>query len=289
MLNPIERVRARVRDVSAAGAVLSTLPVTTETVILTAIMTLAFVMFLLIEPTPRWLALFSAVVAALGTDGVLRTARERIRAHTGTSAPAFPAEERDMTAYLFLPALFALGVPVFAEHHVRGLWAIAAGLGAGLCFGAIVSAAVASARARERITGHGRFVTAAATYFVAFALLSLAYAFDLQLRDAVVAAWLISTLLAVELLRDDEVDPVETLILAAVAGLVMAEARWVLQFMPIDGALAAVTLLLVFYFVTGVIHLHVTRQLNAAIAAEYAAVAAAGVALVAGIRAAGLA
>ncbi len=255
-----------------------TVPLTPETAVLTVLMTAVFLLFLLIEPTPRWLALFAAVVAALATDGVLRSARRE----------PFAAGA-DTTPYLFLPALFALTAPVFAEYNARGFWAIPVALGAGLAFGAVVTAEVGSVRADEPLRGVARFVTATATYFVAFALYSLAYVFDLALGAAMVAVTLMSVLLAVELLRDGEIDPIETLVFAGVVGLVAGEARWVMQYLPIDGYLAGLTLLLLFYFTTGVVHAYITRALDVMVAAEYGAVAALGIVLVVGARAAGIA
>jgi hypothetical protein len=286
MQSTAEQARAPEREGAPRNSYLVRPPLTTEAVILAVLMTLAFSLFLLIEPTPRWLALFGTVVAALGLDGVLRGVHARMRLRDDpASAPERGAP--DVTAYLFLPSLFALAVPVFAEHHVRGYWALAAGVGSGAAFAAIVSAAIASIRAEEHVVA--RLIAAAATYFVAFAVFGLSYAFDLRLRDAVLAVGVTSTLLAVELLRDDEVDPIETLVFAGITGLVLAEARWLLQYMPIDGGLAALTLVLLFYFVAGVVHSYITRQLTPAVAAEYGAVAATGIAVLAGIRAAGIA
>jgi hypothetical protein len=286
MVEQLDQARTRLREWEWLQGRL-TASFTTEAVILSVLMAGAFLMFLLVEPTPRWLALCGATVAGLGMDGVLRNARERVH---GDSAGANAADVLDTTPYLFLPALFALIVPVFAEHHVRGYWAVPAGLLAGAVFSGILANAVASVQARERTPpGTARLLPAIATYFVAFALFSLSYAFELRLRDSIAAAWLITTLLAVELLRDEEIDPIETLVFAGIAGFLLAQARWVLQYMPLDGALAAVALLLVFYAVTGVIHSYMTRELDRGVATEYAAVAAAGIALVTGIRAAGLA
>jgi hypothetical protein len=284
MAEQLERARTRWREWEWLEGRLAA-AFTTEAVILSALMTGTFLMFLLVEPTPRWLALCAATIAGLGVDGVLRSARERVPAGSVST----PAAGLDTIPYLFLPALYALVVPVFAEHHVRGYWAIPAALLAGAVFSGVLANAVASVQLRERAAGTVRLLPAIATYFVAFALFSLAYAFELRLRDAVVAAWLITTLLAVELLRDEEIDPVETLVFSGIAGFLLAQARWVLQYMPLDGALAAVALLLVFYVVTGVIHAYMTRELDRSVATEYAAVAAAGIALVTGIRAAGLA
>lgn len=253
-------------------------PVSVEAVILTALVSVGFLAFVLIEPTPRWLALLLAIVAGLGADGVLRTAR-----HQPFASGA------DTTPFLFLPALFALATPVFLEYNVAGFWAVPAALLASLAFGVIVVTEVASVRADEPLRVPARFVAAAATYFVVFALFSLVYAFDLDLAAAVIAVALIGVLLAVELLRDDQIDAYETLVLAGVIGVIVGEARWVLQYMPIDGYLAGLTLLLLFYFVTGVAHAYVVRQLDRTVAAEYGAVALIGIALVAGVRIAGVA
>lgn len=253
-------------------------PVSVEAVILTALISVGFLAFVLIEPTPRWLALLLAIVAGLGADGVLRAAR-----HQPFASGA------DTTPFLFLPALFALATPVFLEYNVEGFWAVPAALLAGLAFGSIVVAEVASVRVDEPLRVPARFVAAAATYFVVFALFSLAYAFDLDLAASVIAVGLIGVLLAVELLRDDQIDAYETLVLAGVIGVIVGEARWVLQYMPIDGYLAGLTLLLLFYFVTGVAHAYVVRQLDRTVAFEYGAVAIVGLLLVAGVRIAGVA
>lgn len=211
------------------------IPVTAPAVALMALMTALFLMFLLIEPTPRWMVLFGAGAAALSMDGILRRARRE------------PFESgSDTTPYLFLPALFVLAAPVFIEHNVRGYWIPLAAIGAGLTLGAIVVAEIASVREHDPVHGAGRFVDAASTYFVAFALFSLTYTFDLDLRPAIVAMVLVSVLLAVELLREGEVDPLETLIFAVITGLVVGELRWTLHFLPIDGHLGALTLLLGF-------------------------------------------
>ena len=251
--------------------------VSAPAVTLTVLVTLLFLMFVLIEPTPRWVVLFGSAVAALAMDGVLRSTRR---------AP-FDADA-DTTPYLFLPALFVLATPVFVEHNVRGFWAAPAALAAGAAFGVVAIAQVASVREFDPARPLARFLAVAATYFVAFALFSLSYRFDLDLQPALAAVALVSMLLAVEVLRDGEIDPLETLAFAIVTALVVAEVRWTLHFLPLDGYLAGLTLLLAFYFVTGVLHSHLTRQLDAVVAGEYLGIAAVGVALVTGARAAGL-
>ena len=250
--------------------------------VLALLMSGVFAMFLLIEPTPTWVALFGAIIGALGTDGVLRSSRREI----------FEADSgRDTLPHLFLPTLFALAAPLFIEENLQGYWVLPAAALAGFAFVLIVLAEVPAeaGEAEDEFRGHARFVSVAATYFVAFALFSLTYAFDLGLREALIAIALVSVLLAVELLREGEIDPLETLLLAGVVGIVVAEARWVLQFMPLDRYPAGLGLLLSFYFVTGIVHAYMTRQFNVTVAAEYSIVTGLGLVLVVAARATGIA
>lgn len=250
-------------------------------VILALLMAGVFLLFVLIEPTPMWLLLFGALISALGTDGVLRTIRHR----------HFEREDGpDTVPHIFLPTLFALAIPLFIEENLESYWVIPAALVAGVAFVLVVLAEVpAEVVEEDEFRGRARFVSVAATYFVAFALFSLAYRFDLGLHDAIIVIALVSVLLAVELLREDEIDPLETLLLAAVVGVVVAEARWVLKYMPIDAYPAGLTLVLVFYFVTGMVHAYMTRHINVTVAAEYTLVTVLGLGLVIAARATGIA
>ena len=250
-------------------------------VVLAVLMSGVFAMFLLIEPTPTWLILFGAIVAVVGTDGVLRSIRLQ----------AFdPETGRDTAAHLFLPALFALTVPLFIEENVPSYLVVPAALAAGVAFVLVVLAEVPAEEDEEdEFHGRARFVSVAATYFVAFALFSLTYAFDLGLRDSLISTGLGSVLLAFGLLREGEIDHVETLLLACVVGVVVAEARWILQFMPLDSYPAGLALLLSFYFITGMVHAYMTRHINLTVAAEYSIVTMLGLAVVVAARATGVA
>lgn len=250
-------------------------------IVLAILMCGVFVLFVLIEPTPTWLLLFGAIMAALGTDGVLRSIRHRI----------FEREDGpDTVPHIFLPTLFALAIPLFIEENLESYWVIPAALVAGVTFVLVILAEVPAPEAEDdEFRGRARFVSVAATYFVGFALFSLTYTFDLPLRDALIVVALVSVLLAVELLREGEVDPLETLLLAGVVGVVVAEARWVLKYMPIDAYPAGLTLVLVFYFVTGMVHAYMTRHINVTVAAEYSIVTVLGLALVIAARATGIA
>lgn len=74
------------------------------------------------------------------------------------------------------------------------------------------------------------------------------------------------------------------LVFAAVIGVIAAETRWVLYFIPLDGFLAGVFILLVFYLTTGVISHYLTEHLDRSVLAEFMLVTAAGLAIVIGGR-----
>ena len=63
-------------------------------------------------------------------------------------------------------------------------------------------------------------------------------------------------------------------------GVIVAEARWVLYFLPLEGFFAGVFLLLVFYLTTGVISHYLTDHLEHTVMLEFALVTAAGLAIV---------
>jgi hypothetical protein len=263
---------------SSFPVLLTRFNVTAQAVTLTMLVAALFLMFLLIEPSPRWLVLLGTAVSALALDGTLRAGRREAFAEGGL----------DTTPLLLVPTLYVLAMPVFLEHNTRGYWAPLMALLAAGGYGALVTATLSSVR--EHDAGHalGRFVVAGATYVVAFALFSLVFRFEVERIPAAVAVGLVALLLAAELLREGEIDPAETVLFAAVTGLVVAQARWIVDYLPVDGYLAALGLLLTFYFVAGVLHSHVVRQLSRTVAIEYAAVTAAGLVFILGARVAGL-
>lgn len=246
--------------------------------VLTFVVTLSFLMYLLIEPTPAWLALFSAAVAAVGADHVLRLAR--------SDSVALGI---DPTLQVALPALYALAIPVLLEDMVRGWWALPAGLAAGLGFGVVLVAQIHAVRPYEPWLRFARPVASAAVYVTVFALFSLTYLFDLALAPALAAVALAAWLLAVELLRDGHADHSDTVAFAGVVALLVTQLRWALHYVPLDGYLGALALLLAFFLATGLLHAHLTLQLRRAVVAQYVAIAAVGGVLIVGARSAGLA
>ncbi len=252
-------------------------PVNPYMVLLAGLATLVTLAYLLVEPSPRWVLLLGATAVAAGLDGTLRA----------TWRVTFAG--RDTTPALFMPAIFILAVPPLIEHNVRGLGVIPAGLVAGLLFFAIVTAQVGSARPGASYYPWARTVSTAGAYAAGFAFFSLTYVYDLGLGVSALAAGLVALMLAIEVLREGEIDATETAGYAAAAGTAVGQWRLALHYLPVDGYLAGLTMLLGFLLVTGLLQAYITRSLDRRATIDHAVVAVAGAALVIVARVMGLA
>jgi hypothetical protein len=247
----------------------SGLPRTATIPLLAAAYGLGLALFLAVEPTKPWILLVVVGLAGLGTDGILR--RE---------APAGLRGAADTAPFLFVPVLFALAAGLFLEEIVHGYWAVPAAIGASGLLAAAVYGACASVVVDHPSYSEGRLILNVVTYLSAFGFYAVVYAFDIDLLPAAFAVGLFSLLLAVELFREAETDAYRALVFSGAIGLVVAEGRWALYFLPLEGFLAAVLLLLVFYLATGLVQHHLTGTLNRRIAGEFSIVSAVGIAVV---------
>ena len=221
------------------------------------------------EPTKPWILLAVVILVGLGTDGILRShPRGQLRGIADT-AP-----------FLFVPVLLTLATGLFLEEIVLGYWTAPAVLGASGLLAAGLYGEYVSVLSHGPSYALGRFLLNLLTYLAAFAFFAVIYTFDVELVPAAFAVGLFSFLLAVEIFREAEANAYRALVFSAVIGLVVAEARWSLYFIPLEGFLAAVLLLLVFYLATGLIQHYLTGHLNRTIAAEFSLVTALGVAVV---------
>ncbi len=224
-------------------------------------------------PVQPWLLLALTAIMALGADGIIR-AHPRAEFHTIA----------DTSPYLFVPVLFTLSAGLFLEDVILGYWAVPAVLGASVLMGAALYAEHVSVEPLHPQFPAARFALNVITYLTAFGFYAVVYGFDVDLAPASFAVGLISMLLAIEVFREAEADPIRALVFAAVIGVIVGEARWVLYFIPLEGFLAGVFILLVFYLTTGVISHYLTEHLDRAVLAEFALVTAAGLAIVIGGR-----
>ena len=196
----------------------------TRVPLLVAVYAIGLILFLAVEPTKPWILMVVTALVALGTDGILRThPRAVLEEDIAWTAPL-----------LFLPTLMSLGAGLFLEDVITGYWVLA-----GVGIAAVLMATVLYA---EYITidayGPGfagaRFLLNLGTFLTAFAFFSVVYSFDVALIPAALTVGLISLLLSVEVLRESEADPVRALVYAGAIGVIVAQARWALYFLPLE-------------------------------------------------------
>jgi len=227
-------------------------------------------LFLGVEPTQPWILLAVTVIVAIGADGVLRQHPLALR-----------EEDSAWTApLLFLPTLFTLSSGLFLEDAISGYLAVPGVIVVSAIMAVVLFSEQTSVDLEAPNYPAARFALNIATYLTAFGFYSVVYAFDVSLIPAAVTVGLVSLLLAVEVLREAEADPLRALVFAGVVGLIVAEARWVLYFLPVESYLAGVFLLLVFYLVSGLVQHHLNDDLRPPVVMEFIGIAGVGVIIV---------
>lgn len=236
---------------------------------LAVVLALGLTAYLAIEPTQNWLLLLLSGLAALGTDGVVRT-HPKARFH----------RIDDTALFLFVPVLFTLGLGLFLEEVAGGHWTIVVGLASVIPYWLILRAEYESVdRAAEDFHYH-RLMLNIATYVIAFLFFATIYDFNLSLSSSAFAAGIVSVLLGIEVLREEALDTPRTVIYAVAIGVLLAETTWATHFLPLEGSPAAVFLLLAFYLMTGLMHSYLAERLNPRTAGEFTTVAMAGLLIV---------
>ena len=209
-------------------------------------------LYLAVEPTKAWILLVVTAVVIVGTDGILRQ-------------HPFGARETDATwtaPLLFLPGLFALGSGLFLEDVLTGYWVVPGTIVASVLMGIFVYSDFASIEEDSAAYPGARVVLNIGTFLTAFSFYAVVYTFDIALVPSAITVGLISLLLGVEILREAEADPFRALVFAGVGGIIVAEARCALYFLPLESYLAAAFLLIVFYLVSGLVQHHLNDDLD---------------------------
>ncbi len=208
------------------------------------------------------------VVAALGLDGVLRShPLGRLRASA------------EVAGQLLLPAAFVVAAALFFRYVSVSYWSLLAALGTGLAF-ALVCYAEYAALDVDDAGALPRTVLLVAAFAGLYGLLAAFYAYDLGAPAAALLCGVAGVVFAYELYREADISAADRVLYTLVAGFVLAQVRWALQFVRLDGLLAAMFLLLVFYLVTGLSLAALGRRLDRRVGAEYGVVAAAGLVVI---------
>jgi hypothetical protein len=242
----------------------------TRVPLLVVVYAVGLALFLATEPTRPWILLMVTGLVALGTDGILR-------AHPAS----IEQEDAAWTApLLFLPTLMALSAGLFLEDALTGYWVVPGVLTAAGLMAAVLYAEYISVETYSPNYAGARFVLNLGTFLTAFGFYAVVYSFDVELVPAALTVGIVSLLLAVEVFRESETDPIRALVFAAAIGIVVAQARWALYFLPLESYLAGVFLLLVFYLTSGLIQHHLSDDLRPPVIAEFSLITVLGVMIV---------
>ncbi len=245
-------------------------PRSTRIPLLMIVFGVGLLLFLAVEPTKPWMLLVLTGLVAIGTDGVLRE-----HPHA-----AYEVDAAWTAPLLFLPTLLALGGGLFLEDVLTGYWVVPGAAVLATVMAAVLYAEHQSIDADAASYPAARFMLNLGTYLTAFAFYAVVYSFDVSLLAAAVAVGLVSVLLAVEIVREAEAEPLRALAFAGLVGLIIAEARLALYFLPLESYLAGVFLLICFYLTSGIIQHYLNDDLRKPVLGEFVSIAAAGVFIV---------
>ncbi|HET9200477.1 MAG TPA: hypothetical protein VFO84_05825 [Dehalococcoidia bacterium] len=225
--------------------------------------------FLTIEPTPAWLLIVVVALAAIGVDGI-------VRSYPGANLTSIT----ETSTYAFLPALFVLSAGLLLEYTVDGRWVPLAAAGAGAVFWLTVMCEYISVNLSHSQYGAARFVLMVVTYLTAFAFYGVIYELDVDVVPAALAVGVVSMLLAIEVIRETDLETPYVMAYAGAVGLILGQTRVALYFLPLESFTAALFLLVVFYFINGLLHANFTRSLRPSTYLEYGLVSAIGMLIV---------
>ncbi len=227
------------------------------------------VCYVTIRPEQQWILWLTSAVAALATDGLVRT-------HPRWQGP----EAIWSLPFLFLPAAATLGAGLFIDHAIDGYARPLCALGGAVAVGVIAFGEYHTVDVGTRVFGAMRLLLAVGTYLTAFALYSVIFSRDVPIAASAAMIGVISLGLALELLRETYLIGPSSLFVSAAVGVSLAELRLVLYFFPLDGLLAGALLIIAFYFATGIVHHLLDQDLESATLAEYLMVGGGGAAAV---------
>ena len=243
--------------------------VAARTVLIGGLAALGLGSYVSLRPEQPWILILTVVMVALATDGLVKSHHNWVQ-----------LRPIDSVVYTFLPALAVLGSGLFIDHAIDGYARQALAIFAAATVAVAAYGEYQTVDPAGRAYGPFRVFMAAATYLVAFSLFGVLYSRDFDVPFASLLVGAVSGLLAMEILREDRLIGLSSLLVSVAIGLTLGEFRAAMYFYPLDGLLAGALLLIAFYLATGIVHHLLNRDLSLATTAEYGAVTVVAVAAV---------
>jgi hypothetical protein len=242
-------------------------------VLLGLVVFIGLVAYLGIRPHQSWLLWLTALLAGLGSDGIVR------------SHPLWQ-DRQALASLLFagLPALAVLGAGFFIHEAFEGYPRPFAAIVPALGIGVVALAEYHTVDVEAPRYGSLRLGLAVAAYIAAFALFTILSRGEVELLVSAAGVAVVAGVLSLDLLRENRLFGEGALLLGAAIGLSMGELRLALYFFPLDSLLAGALLIIGFYLAVGLVHHVLDHDLEWSTAAEYLLVAAGGTAAVVVMR-----
>lgn len=215
--------------------------------------------------TGPWLfAILLGVMTAAGVESIMR-------AH-----PRVHLSETPYTAILWiLPCILvggtALTLPLLRDSAQFSFLTIG---GCGVLLALVVLGEYLTVDLQDAAYGFARLGLNLVVYLAALGLFQAIYSFKQRSIQSATLIGVVAALLALELLRASESDVRRTWLYAATVGLGLGEALWALNYWNVNPFLGAVTLLLIFYLLTGFSQQYLFGKLNWRTALEFVIVTA---------------
>lgn len=211
-----------------------------------------------------WLfAILLSVMTAAGVESIMR-------AH-----PRVHLSETQYTAILWiLPCIIvagsALTLPLLRESAPFAFLVI---VSAGLLLALVVLGEYLTVDLQDPAYSFARLGLNLSVYLAALGLFQAIYSFKLRTIFSAPLIGVVAALLALELLRSSESDVRRTWLYAITVGIGLGEAIWAMNYWSVNSFFAGVTLLLIFYVLTGFAQQYLFGKLNWRTVLEFVIVA----------------
>lgn len=217
---------------------------------------------LMLNPPLVWLLTFATVaLVCVGTDNVIRSHPRIYLRNIGYTL-----------TFWILPGLLTMGAAMFLRM-LSGAPQVIFGLAlTGFLLAIVILAEYHTVDRNDSFYRLARLFLNLASYFTAFSLYTAIYSVKVRSIQSATSVLVISALLAAELFKESDRNVGRIWLYALVAGLVVGETTWGLNYWPIGGLAGGAFLLLVFYVVTGLIQNHFSSKLSKGLVAEFGAV-----------------
>lgn len=220
-----------------------------------------------------WLfAILLSVMTAAGVESIMR-------AH-----PRVHLSETQYTAILWILPCVIVGGTVLSLPLLRdsAQFSFLTIIGSGVFLALVVVGEYLSVDLQDPAYGFARLGLNLAVYLAALGLFQAIYSFKLRSILSAPLVGLVAGLLALELLRASESDVRRTWLYAATIGLGIGEAIWALNYWNVNAFFGGITLMLIFYLMTGFAQQYLFGKLTWRTILEFAIVATFVVLLVIG-------